>query len=118
MSKRAAEKASVRQSPLVLDFEDKKQVLLRPENKDAFVMFSDEVLAACVRAHRETVAKAASEEERKERQEKLKRVLGEFRDFSKAHADIIRSCYVTVRDTSMAVYFVLRRDDYDAAFDD
>lgn len=102
---------------LVLDFEDRKRVVLRPKDVADFEMLSDDVLEACVRARRGRVALAARDEQRARWVERLKAMLGDVRAFCEAHSDAVRACYLTVRDAGVAIYFVLKQDDYDVGFD-
>lgn len=103
---------------LSLDFEDRKKVVLRPRDRAAFELLSDDVLEACVRARRGKVALAARNGQRARWSERLKSMLGDLRAFCESHADAVRACYLTVRDAGVAVYFVLQRDDYDVRFDE
>jgi hypothetical protein len=84
-----------------LHFEDVREVVVTPENRDLFVTTATEAAAACKSAM-----------DAREWQERFRRLLGSANQWCEEHRGFVLSCYLVVADEGLRVFLVVSGQEF------
>ncbi len=93
--------------PIRLDFQSKRQVVVSPDDEDRFVTTEGEAAIACKQWSNREMFK-----------EQFNAFLTEIHDWCEVRSAKVRSCFVSIGDSSLNILICTHGVDYDFEFDD